>query len=114
MTAIQIQAYEMFKHEFGESGADAAMEFINYKIDDKMDRFSKELAIKLDMMATKENLSNLRTDLIKEIGMVKSGLTDKIHSSALHTNRNMAVMGIAQLLAIAGAVIAMANFILNK
>lgn len=67
MKTVELKAYEVFKNKFGEKDAETVFEFFEAnkietvtpkQVDDRLKDFK-------DIFATKEDLANTRSDLIK-------------------------------------------------
>jgi hypothetical protein len=58
MTISEIQLYELLASKIGRTEAQGLVEFVETKVDKKMDE-------KTNILVTKEDLSNVKVDLIK-------------------------------------------------
>ena len=58
MTISEIQLYELLASKLGRPEAQGLVEFVEAKVDKKMDE-------KTNILVTKEDLSNVKVDLIK-------------------------------------------------
>jgi type I site-specific restriction-modification system R (restriction) subunit len=62
---VEIELYEILKPKVGEKEAKALVEYIETKVDRKLEE-------KKDILATKEDLANVKTDLMVEIEKVRT------------------------------------------
>ena len=58
MTISEIQLYELLASKIGRTEAQGLVEFVEAKVDKKLDE-------KINILVTKEDLSNVKVDLIK-------------------------------------------------
>jgi len=58
MNSVEIKAYEVFKSKFGEKEAELVMEYLDAKAETKF-------VEKKDILATKADLSEVKSDIIK-------------------------------------------------
>ena len=64
MSTLALRAYEIFKSKLGEKEAEIVIEYFESKTESKYQE-------KKDVLATKEDIANLRTDLRVEIAQSK-------------------------------------------
>jgi len=81
MVVSEIKLYELLKAKLGTAEAEAFVALLDTKVENKF-------ADKKDVLATKEDLSNLRAELLRAIYLVSVG----------------------QFLAIVGTIVALLNF----
>jgi hypothetical protein len=67
MHVAEIELYEILKTKVGEKEAKTLVEYIETKVEKKFEE-------KKDILATKEDLANLRTDLMVEIEKTRSDI----------------------------------------
>lgn len=67
MQVAEIELYEILKTKVGEKEAKTLVEYIETKLEKKFEE-------KKDILATKEDLANLRTDLMVEIERTRSDI----------------------------------------
>ncbi len=65
MQVAEIELYEILKSKLGEKEARTLVEYIEAKVEKKFDE-------KKDILATKEDLSNIKADLMVEIEKVRT------------------------------------------
>jgi hypothetical protein len=58
MSTLELKVYEIFKSKLGEKEAETLIEYFDSKSE-------KKIAEKKDLFATKEDLANLKAELIK-------------------------------------------------
>lgn len=58
MSLLEVKAYEIFKNKLGEKEAETLIEYFDSKTD-------KKITEKKDLFATKEDLANLKAEIIK-------------------------------------------------
>ncbi len=58
MSTLELKAHEIFKNKLGEKEAETLIDYFNSKTD-------KKIAEKKDLFATKEDLANLKAEIIK-------------------------------------------------
>ena len=58
MSALELKVYEIFKNKLGEKEAEIVIEYFESKAEDKYQQ-------KKDVIATKEDLANVKADMIK-------------------------------------------------
>lgn len=84
MSVSEIQLYQILKNKLGEKEAEELVSFVKAEVKSEYDN-------KREILATKEDLANIRADLMKSIYIV----------------------GLIQFLAIVGSVLAIFNFMLK-
>lgn len=67
MSALELKAYEVLKSKLGENEASTLIEYFDSKSEQK---FSE----KKEILATKEDVTNLRADLLQKIESAKSDM----------------------------------------
>ncbi len=58
MSTLELKAYEIFKNKLGEKEAETLIEYFDSKSE-------KKITEKKDLFATKEDLANLKAEIIK-------------------------------------------------
>jgi hypothetical protein len=58
MSTLELKAYEIFKNKLGEKEAETLIDYFESKAE-------KKIAEKRDLFATKEDLANLKAEIIK-------------------------------------------------
>ena len=58
MSTLELKAYEIFKNKLGEKEAEIVIEYFEAKAEEKYQQ-------KKDVLATKEDLANVKADMIK-------------------------------------------------
>lgn len=84
MSVSEIQLYQILKNKLGEKEAEELVSFVKAEVKSEYDN-------KREILATKEDLANIRADLMKSIYIV----------------------GLIQFLAIVGSVLAIFNFMIK-
>lgn len=67
MQVAEIELYEILKTKLGEKEAKTLVEYIEAKVDKKLEE-------KKDILATKEDLANLKTELMIQIEKTRSDI----------------------------------------
>lgn len=84
MTVSEIQLYQILQSKLGDKGAEELVSFVSAEIKNEFDS-------RKEILATKEDLYNVKTGLL----------------------RSIYVVGLIQFLAITGSVLAIVNFIIK-
>jgi hypothetical protein len=72
MIISDIQLYELLASKLGRSEAQGLVEFVEARVDKKLEEKTNTLATKEDILLLKQDLSNVKVELIK--WMVGSGI----------------------------------------
>ena len=65
MTISEIQLYELLASKIGRTEAQGLVEFVETKVDKKMDEKTNSLATKEDIHLLKQDISNTKVELVK-------------------------------------------------
>ena len=79
MYISEIQLYELLASKLGRSEAQGLVEFVEAKVDKKLDEKTNKLATKEDLNYLKEDISNVKQDisyLKQEVFSVKTDMAD--------------------------------------
>ncbi len=79
MTISEIQLYELLASKLGRPEAQGLVEFVETKVEKKMDEKTNSLATKEDISNVKQDISNVKQDisyLKQEVFSVKSDMAD--------------------------------------
>ena len=72
MTISEIQLYELLASKLGRPEAQGLVEFVESKVDKKLDEKTNSLATKEDIHLLKQDISNTKVELVK--WMVATGI----------------------------------------
>ena len=72
MTISEIQLYELLASKLGRPEAQGLVEFVEAKVDKKLDEKTNSLATKEDILLLKQDISNTKVELVK--WMVATGI----------------------------------------
>jgi len=72
MTISEIQLYELLASKIGRTEAQGLVEFVEAKVDKKLDEKTNSLATKEDILLLKQDISNTKVELVK--WMVATGI----------------------------------------
>ena len=72
MTISEIQLYELLASKIGRTEAQGLVEFVEAKVDKKVDEKTNSLATKEDILLLKQDISNTKVELVK--WMVATGI----------------------------------------
>ncbi len=72
MTISEIQLYELLASKIGRTEAQGLVEFVETKVDKKMDEKTNSLATKEDIHLLKQDISSTKVELVK--WMVATGI----------------------------------------
>ena len=92
MSALQLQAYDMLKLKLGEQEAKLFISYIESQVEQELKHETKSLATKDDIIGVKEDMANMKSELMRQIYIV----------------------GLIQFLAIVSSVIGIMAFMLQK
>ena len=95
MSVSKIQLYNILKTKLGDKEAQTLVEFVQKEV-------KAELEIGKDNLATKQDLSALKEELKEDMSKMKAELL-----------RTVYIVGLAQFLAIVGAILMIFNFMLK-
>ena len=65
MTISEIQLYELLASKIGRTEAQGLVEFVETKVEKKMDEKTNSLATKEDIHLLKQDISNTKVELVK-------------------------------------------------
>ena len=65
MTISEIQLYELLASKIGRTEAQGLVEFVEAKVDKKLDEKTNSLATKEDIHLLKQDISNTKVELVK-------------------------------------------------
>lgn len=92
MSALELKVYDIFKTKLGDAEAKAIIEYFEAKAEEKYEQ-------KKDILATKEDLSN-----------VEKSLKNEIHQLELRLVKQTYWINIVQFLATIGSILAILKF----
>ena len=72
MNISEIQLYELLASKLGRPEAQGLVEFVEAKVDKKLDEKTNSLATKEDILLLKQDISNTKVELVK--WMVATGI----------------------------------------
>ena len=98
MMVSVIQLYDLLKAKIGEKEAEAFIEILEKKVDKKFEENK-------NMLATKEDLGNLRSDLTQDLFEVRSELKEELANTRSELLRTIYLTSLGQLIAIIASVI---------
>lgn len=111
MATLELKAYEIFKSKLGAEEAEIVIDYIENKVEKSVEHNVKLLATKEDISKLKEELIVTKSDLRSEITATKAELKVEIATVKSDMLQAIYVVGLVQFLAIVGSVIAIINFL---
>jgi hypothetical protein len=98
ITATEIQLFQILRQKLGEAEAEALVTFVDAKLKESNDQ-------NLKVLATKEDIANLRTELKENIGNVRT----EIATSKAEVIKWMFIFWVGSIAVISGIMFTMLN-----